>query len=65
MVLNIRIVTLMLTLPPVTEPFQDSFDGSFGRECPLTVDNYFDDYDFEDRPDIEESPRIDEFDANT
>jgi hypothetical protein len=55
----------MLTLQPVTEQFQDSFDGTSGRGCPLTVDNYFDDYDFEDRPDIEESPRIDEFDANS
>jgi hypothetical protein len=31
----------------------------------LTPDDYFDDYDFEDRPILVESPRLNEFDTNT
>ena len=31
---------------------------------PLSLDNYFDDYDFEDRPVLVESPRLNEFDTN-
>ena len=30
----------------------------------LTLDNYFDDYDFEDRPILAESPRLNEFETN-
>jgi len=30
----------------------------------LIADTYFDDYDFEDRPVLEESPRINEFDTH-
>jgi len=29
------------------------------------LDDYFDDYDFEDRPVLVESPRLNEFDTNT
>ena len=30
----------------------------------MTLDGYFDDYDFEDRPVLPESPRLNEFDAD-
>jgi hypothetical protein len=47
------------------DPFQDHFDGNAALGYPLRLDHYFDDYDFEDRPDIRDSPRLVEFDANS
>lgn len=46
--------------------FQDQFDGElFVITERIMLDDYFDDYDFEDRPVLPESPRLNEFDTNT